>query len=591
MNHMKLGGERCRAVGLSPEIINMSEADTVHLGAGNSLIADNKRGCENLTGSVTTARYQKELRGTWEAQSVSQKSGISVNKPINGKETQMTFWDSYQSIVSEKPRKRGGEKGLAAMPWGDRGTSSAHRGGHKKSTKLSSLNVRARENSRLRFTSLVHLITVEFLKGCFRELKRDKATGVDGVKVEEYEVKLEENLKGLLESMNLKRYRPKPARRTYIPKPKGGKRPLGISTIEDKVVQMALKKILEAIYEADFLDVSYGFRPKRNCHQALEVLDKTVMTKPVNYIVDMDIEKYYDTVDHKMLMKCLKVRIADPNLLRLIGRFLKAGVIEEGKYYHTDKGTSQGSIMSPVLSNIYLHYCLDLWFEKVVKKRNIGFSRLIRYSDDYVVCFQKVADARKFGKELRERLNKFGLKISEEKSQIIPFGRYPYLYAESKGRKLATFTFLGFTHYCTKTRKGYFRVGRKTSKVKFRLRIKELNEWLKAVRNQTKLDNWWKILRLKLLGHYRYYGISGNMVEMKAFYKRAVRLAHKWINRRSQKKSYNWVQFKKYFIYNPLPVPKIYHKTYTLSSKQTKQRGVIEEPYAGNQHVRFCEGC
>lgn len=587
---MKLGGERCRAVGLSPEIVQMLEADTVHMGAGNNLTAANKRGCENLAGSLTRARHQKELRETWEVQSVSQKSGKCTNEPINGKGVQMMLWDSYQPILSEKPQKWGGEKGLAVMPGGDRDTSSAHRGGQRKSTKLSSLNVRARENPKLRFTSLVHLITLEYLKGCFRELKRDKATGVDGVTVEEYEVNLEENLKSLLERMKLKRYRPKPRRRAYIPKPKGGKRPLGIATIGDKVVEMALKKILEAIFEVDFLDVSYGFRPKRNCHQALEVLDKAIMTKPVNYIVDMDIEKYYDTIDHKCLMKCLKVRIADPNLLRLIGRFLKTGVMEEGKYYQVDKGTSQGSIMSPVLSNIYLHYCLDLWFEKVVKKQNIGFSKLIRYGDDFVSCFQKVADARRFGKELKERLNKFGLNISKEKSRIIPFGRYPYISAQQQGKKMATFDFLGFTHYCTKTRKGYFRLGRKTSKVKFGLRAKELNKWLKAIRNQVKLKDWWKTLRLKVLGHYHYYAISGNYAGIKAYYKRAVRLSHKWINRRSQKRSYNWVQFNNFLLYNPLPKPEIYHKTYTLSSKQTKQRGIGEEPNAGNPHVRVCEG-
>jgi len=215
-----------------------------------------------------------------------------------------------------------------------------------------------------------------------------------------------------------------------------------VPAVEDKIVQMSLKKILEAIFEVDFLDVSYGFRPNRNCHQALDDLDKAVMTKPVNYIVDMDIEKFFDTVDHKKLMELLRERIADPSILRLIGRFLKAGVMEEGKYYQVDRGTPQGGILSPILSNIYLHYCLDLWFEKVVKKQMRGFCQLIRYADDFVVGFQKAREARAFERSLRERLGKFGLKVSEEKSRIISFGRYPYLSAQKEGKRVATFDFL-----------------------------------------------------------------------------------------------------------------------------------------------------
>jgi group II intron reverse transcriptase/maturase len=229
-------------------------------------------------------------------------------------------------------------------------------------------------------------------------------------------------------------------------------------------VQTALKEVLKAIFEEDFLDVSYGFRPNRNCHQALDTLDKAVMTKPVNYIVDMDIDKFFDTVDHKWLMEMLRRRIADPNILRPIGRFLKAGVMEEGKYYQVDKGTPQGGILSPLLANIYLHYCLDLWFEKAVKRNIEGFCQLIRYADDFVLCFQRGFEAEEFGKALKGRLNKFGLKISEEKSQIIPFGCYPYLNAQRRGEKLRTFDFLGLTHYCTKGRKGHIRLGRKTSK-------------------------------------------------------------------------------------------------------------------------------
>lgn len=300
--------------GLSPEIIIVSEADTVHLGAGNSPIAANRQGCRNPTGSKTAARYQKGLRGTWEIQNVP-NSRVCITKPINGKAVQMTFWESYQPILSKKLWKQGGEKELAAVSWGGRDTSSALRDGVRKSTKLSSLSVRAGENPRLKFTSLAHFITVDFLERAFRELKKDRAPGVDGVTVKDYEADLEGNLKDLVQKLKTRRYRPQPVRRVYIPKPKGGRRPLGVPTVEDKVVQMALKKILEAIFEVDFLDVSFGFRPNRNCHQALDRLDKAVMRRPVNYIVDMDIERFFDTVNHKWLMRFLRKRIADPEYL------------------------------------------------------------------------------------------------------------------------------------------------------------------------------------------------------------------------------------------------------------------------------------
>jgi len=434
------------------------------------------------------------------------------------------------------------------------------------STKLLSITQRARENPKYRFTRLVDLLTEDFLKECFWELKRDKASGVDGVTVKEYEVNLEENIRDVVVRMKDWKYRPQPVRRVYIPKPDGKKRPLGILTVEDKIVQMGIKKILEAIYEVDFMDVSYGFRPKKDCHQALNVLDKVIMTKPVNFVVDMDIEKFFDTVDRKWLMRCLEQRVKDPHFLRLIGRFLNVGIVEEGKLILTDKGTPQGAVLSPVLANIYLHYTLDLWFERKVKGQLKGFAQLIRYADDFVVCFQSEREAKEFGVALVQRLEKFGLKIAKDKSHIIEFGRYVWQKAQQQGRRVATFDFLGFTHYCDKTRKGVFKLGRKTARKKFALKLKELNQWMKKVRNLIELKEWWQVLRLKLIGHYRYYGISGNMSSMRAYYAQALRLAHKWINRRSQKKSYNWQQFLKFVRYNPLPLPKIYHLTYTLSS-------------------------
>lgn len=440
-----------------------------------------------------------------------------------------------------------------------RETSIIHRDETEQmATKLTIIADRAKEDSRLRFTSLVHLLNGDFLKQCYMELKKDKAPGIDRVTAEEYGRNLEENIKDLVARLKAKQYKPQPVRRAYIPKPNGDKRPLGIPTVEDKIVQIGIKKILEAIYEQDFMDVSYGFRPKRSPHDALDALDKAIATKRTNYIVDMDIEKYFDTIDHKWMMEFLRQRIADPNLLRLIARFLRAGVMEEGKHLQADKGTPQGGNLSPLLSNIYLHYVLDLWFEKKVKKAMKGYAELIRFADDFIVCFQAEREAQTFGEELKGRISKFGLRISETKSKIVGFGRY--------AKKAEAFDFLGITHYCTKTRSGKYNVGRKTSGKKLRQKLVGMNGWLKQNRNRMELKEWWQILRQKLLGHYRYYGIRGNIRGLQSYRTQVIRLAYKWVNRRSQKRSYTWEQFNRWMRYNPLPNPKIYHKPYKLST-------------------------
>jgi group II intron reverse transcriptase/maturase len=418
------------------------------------------------------------------------------------------------------------------------------------STKLMSLTLRARENPRGKFTSLAHLLNEEFLLECFKEIKRGKSPGIDGKTVEEYEDNLEGNIKNLIQRMKVKRYRPQPVKRVCIPEPDGSKRPSGIPTVEDRIVQMGIKKILEAIFEVDFVDVSYGFRPDRSCHNALAELNEIIMTEPVNYMVDMDIEKFFDTVDHCWLMECLRQRISDPNLLQLIDRFLNTGVIEEGKYLEIDRGTPQGGVLSPLLANIYLHYILDLWFEKVVKKQLVGYAKLIRYADDFIVCFQNDSEARKFSEMLKERFSKFGLKIAENKSRIIEFGRYAWYKAQRREKKLATFDFPGITHYCGKSREGKFRLGRETARKKYWQKIREMNRWLKDIRNSVELKLWWSKLEQKLRGHYQYYGIGGNMRAIGSFYHRTVKFACKWINRRSQKRSFNWTQFNNYLLYS-----------------------------------------
>jgi RNA-directed DNA polymerase len=431
---------------------------------------------------------------------------------------------------------------------------------------IQTIALKAKEDPNCKFTSLIHLLTEDFLKECFRELKKNKSPGIDGITVSEYEEQLDENIADLIARLKSKKYKPKPVKRVYIPKPNGDKRPLGIPAVEDKIVQMEIKKILEAIFEQDFIDTSYGFRPNRSCHDALKQIDKIIMNCPVNFIVDMDISKFFDTVNHKCLIEFLKNRIVDSSLLQLISRFLKSGIMEEGIYFETDQGTPQGGVLSPVLANVYLHYVLDLWFETEVIPQLNGYAQLVRYADDFVVCFENEKEANIFGDALRQRMSKFGLKISEEKSKIIEFGRYSCQTAKKYGFKCETFDFLGFTHFCDKTRRGKFKLGRKTSRKKFIQKMKDMNLWLKRIRNRDELKEWWNLLGIKLHGHYQYYGMSGNVRWLQNFYHHTLRLAFNWINRRSQRKSYNWDQFHNFIQFNPLPKPKIYHSLYNLNT-------------------------
>lgn len=430
--------------------------------------------------------------------------------------------------------------------------------------KLNQIAIRAKQDKRLKFTSLVYLINAENLAECYKELKRNKACGIDQVTVEVYGENLEEKLKMLIDSMKKKQYQPQPVKRVYIPKTGSKeKRGLGIPSTEDKLVQIMLKKILESIYEANFLDNSYGFRPRRSCHQAVKALDKAVMYKPINYIVEVDIKKFYDNVQHKWLMRCLRERIADPNLLWLVKRFLKAGVIEAGHYEATTQGAPQGGIVSPVLANIYLHYVLDLWFEKKVRPKSKGYMELVRYADDLLVCCESEEDAKEFLESLKQRLAKFGLEISESKTRIVKFGKKEWQQAGREKRKTESFDFLGFTHYCAKSRNGRQIMGHKTSKINLARKLKEVKEWLKTIRNQVRLKDWWQVLKAKLRGHYNYFGVSGNYRSLNKFNVMVMKLTVKWINRRSQKKSMNRGQFMHYKQVNPLPKPKICFSLYT----------------------------
>lgn len=432
-------------------------------------------------------------------------------------------------------------------------------------SKLKLIAEKARKDKGFKFNSLAHLINEESLSWCYGELKVGKAPGIDGVGVTSYGENLEENLADLVERMKTKKYRPQAVKRVLIPKPgKKEKRGLGIPTVEDKLVQLVMKKILEAIFEQDFVNFSYGFRPKRSCHQAVKRLNTIVMKTPVNLVVDVDIEKFFDNVSHYWLLRCLEERIDDPNFLLLVRRFLKAGIWENGIFSRSKVGTPQGGVISPVLANIYLHYVLDIWFDRKFKPSSKANVEMIRYCDDFIVCCESKKDAEHFIIELEERLSKFNLNVSKEKTSIVRFGRSPWnSYHRGKGDKPQTFKFLGFTHYCGKTRRGYFMMGHKTQKEKLRKGLTELNIWLKNIRNLFLLKDWWKVLRAKLVGHYNYFGVSGNIGCLQQFQYEANKLIYKWINRRSQKRSMTWQTFHSYLDWNPLPQPRVKHDFYT----------------------------
>ena len=428
--------------------------------------------------------------------------------------------------------------------------------------KLSLISGHARRDPGFQFTSLAHLLNIEYLRDCYKSLNRNKAVGIDNVNWEEYGRKLDENLELLVSKLKRKKYKPKPARRVYIPKSETEKRPLGISALENKIVERGITWILENIYEQDFLNCSYGFRPKRNSHQALKELNDLIMFQPVNHIVEADIKGFFDNVSHEKLMEFMSIRIKDTTLLNLIKKFLKAGYVDDGLLVKPEAGTPQGSILSPMLANIFLHYVLDTWFETTVKSHVRGYCEIVRYADDFVCVVRYADDARRIERGMRNRFNKYGLELHPTKSRNLSFGRFERGNAKRQNRRANTFDFLGFTHYCDRSRKGNFKVGRKTSRKKYTAKCRAMNAWLRAIRNQVKTKEWWKILIAKLRGHFQYYGVSENYKGIAGFYKFTIRMVRKWMNRRSQKRKMSWDRFTKYLEHYPLPKPKIVHSFY-----------------------------
>ncbi|NIO75186.1 MAG: group II intron reverse transcriptase/maturase [Armatimonadetes bacterium] len=412
-------------------------------------------------------------------------------------------------------------------------------------TDLTRIGQRARKEPGLVFTSLYHHICdVDNLRACYDTLDADKATGVDGVTKEEYGQNLEENLRDLSGRLKRMGYRPQPSRRSYIPKPGSEKgRPLGISCFEDKIVEEAVKCTLEPIYEAVFEDSSYGYRPGRNQHRCLDALGRTIQQKKVNHVVEADIKAFFDKLNHEWMIKFLRHRIGDERVIRLITRMLKSGIMDEGLVQASEEGTPQGSILSPLLSNIYLHYVLDLWFGKRVSRQSRGEAYYFRFADDFLACFQYKDDAESFVKRLEDRLEGFGLQLAKDKTNCIEFGRFARQDAYKRGAKPKDFTFLGFTHYCGKTKEGYFKVKRRTSRKKLGQSLREFTDWARKARHVLRKGQMLRKARIRVLGHLSYYAITDNLERCSYYVYRAKRILLKWLNRKSQRKTYTGAGF------------------------------------------------
>lgn len=396
--------------------------------------------------------------------------------------------------------------------------------------------------------NLMKYVNENTLKEMYKRQPKNKAVGIDGMTKEMYGEHLEDNIDKLIHDMKQFSYRPYPVRKTYIPKGNGKLRGLGIPSFEDKMVQGVFKEILEAIYETKFLDSSFGFRPNRGCHDAIQRINKHIMADKVNYIIDADIKGFFDNLDHEWLMKFLEHDIADKNFLRYIKRFLIGGVMEDGKKLETDKGTVQGGLISPVLANVYLHYVLDLWFEHM-KKEFRGEMYLVRYADDFVCMFQYEKEAQKFYKLLIERLRKFNLEIAEDKSRILPFGRY-------KGTK-ESFDFLGFTHINGKSHLGKYCVIHRTSKKKLKQKREAAKQWLMEHMHES-IPETIRKLNKKMIGHYRYYGIYGNFIGLNKFYQYVKQQLYFTKRRRDQSLWLTWKKLGQILKVYPIASPKIY---------------------------------
>ncbi len=484
-------------------------------------------------------------------------------------------------LAAEPVERRAGAKGNADQQSTRRAQDRA-----SVSQALGRIRQTARQRKKERFTALSHHISPATLRLAFGELKRNAAPGVDGLTWRTYEADLDQNLAALHERVHRGAYRARPSRRRYIPKPDGRQRPLAVAALEDKIVQRAVAAVLNAIYEEDFLGFSYGFRPGRGQHDALDALDVGINSTKVNYILDADIAGFFDAVDQSWLVRFLEHRIGDPRIIRLIQKWLRAGVLEDGIVSVSDKGTGQGSVISPLLANVYLHYAFDLWAERWRRRETTGDMIIVRYADDIVVGFEHEADAQRFWDAMRERLLEFSLSLHPEKTRLIAFGRHAAAQRARRGLgKPETFSFLGFTFICGKSRRGKFLLMRKTRRDRMQAKLTELKEEMRRRMHWPipKQGAWlWSVVN----GFFNYHAVPTNYRAVCAFRDHVVNLWRRALRRRSQRDNTTWERMKR-LANDWLPKPRILHPW-------PRQRFAVKhpkwEPYAGIPPVRICAG-
>ena len=497
---------------------------------------------------------------------------------------------SDSAIVAAKPANNA-ERSAAepveprAEAKGNAGQQSTRRAQSRVSVSQALERIRqvAKERKKERFTALFHHISIDLLDEAFFELKQDAAAGVDDLTWQDYQANLERNLEDLHERVQRGAYRALPSRRTYIPKPDGRQRPLAIAALEDKIVQRATVALLNAIYEEDFLGLSYGFRPGRCAHDALDALFVGINSTKVNWILDADIRSFFDEISQQWLVRFLEHRIGDRRIIRLIQKWLKVGVLENGIVAVSDRGTGQGSVISPQLANIYLRYALDLWAERWRRREATGDMIFVRYADDFIVGFQHEADARRFLDEMRKRLQEFALSLHPDKTRLIEFGRLAAANREQRGLgKPETFNFLGFTFMCGKSRQGFFLLKRKTRRDRMRAKLRMVKQEMRRRMHQPipEQGRWlWHVVR----GYFNYHAVPMNTRALAVFRAEIARSWHRVLNRRSQKANLTRVRMDK-LIDDWLPKPRILHPWPDKRFAVTHPRW---EPYAGKLHVRI----
>jgi RNA-directed DNA polymerase len=471
---------------------------------------------------------------------------------------------------------------------GNAGQQSTCRAQHRISVPQALERIRqvARARKKEKFTALLHHVSIDLLEEAFFELKEDAAPGVDGLTRSDYETDLDRNLEDLHARVQRGAYRARPSRRVFIPKPDGRQRPLAVAALEDKIVQRATAAVLNAIYEEDFLGFSYGFRSGRGAHDAMDALVVGITSTRVNWILDADIQSFFDTVSQEWLIRFVEHRIGDPRIIRLIRKWLKAGILEDGVVSVSDRGTGQGSVISPLLANVYLHYVLDLWAKRWRRHEATGDMIIVRYADDFIVGFQHEHDARRFWSELRERLQEFALTLHPEKTRLIEFGRFAEKNRKERGLgKPETFNFLGFTFICGQSRRGKFLVKRKSRRDRMRAKLKMIKQEMWR-RMHLPIPTQGKWLTQVVTGYFNYHAVPTNSRVLALFRNEVVKRWQRVLNRRGQRKRLTWARMVK-LANDCLPQPLIHHPW-------PRQRFAVRhprwEPYAGKPHVRFCAG-